>query len=159
MSMTITYSWSGGSRPLTRFKVTDVIKTWADESGPQVLSALKDETPVYKAPAADPHPRIGGRMRQATRYERTVRGKSVIMQFNAYTPYTKFVVGGTAAHAIEPRAARYLHYYDEVNEHFRKRVWHPGNAANNYPQRVVDAMRSELSASLMEKIREALEAS
>jgi hypothetical protein len=159
VSMSITYNWSGGRTPLQRFKALDAVKTWSDENGPKVLSALKDATPVYRKPPNDPRPRPSGRMRQSERYARTATGSAVTMSFNAYVPYTKYVIKPTAGHEIAARQRRTLLYYNTQGAHFPRSVWHPGTKGNNFPKRVMDDMRDGLTASLMEKLREALEAS
>lgn len=156
MSMTITYAWSGGNTPLRQFIVMDVVKTWADTVNPQVVQALKDKTPVYKAPAADPHPRPGGTLKKKTRSKRTYSANTLTSAFNSYTPYTRYVLDGTSAHEIVPVAARSLRYYDNIGVNFAKRVWHPGTHANNYPAQVLEEMRDHLSSSLADMLAEAM---
>lgn len=153
MSTSITYSWSSGGNPLDRIKILDSVGTWADKQGPSVREALKSETPVYQKPPNDPRPRPGGRLRRNTRYERSIDGVSVTLSFNSYTPYTRYVIDGTAGHAIKARAARRLLYYNIAGPHMPKEIWHPGTAPNNYPRRVLDARRDALRRSLLQQIR------
>jgi hypothetical protein len=155
----LTASWSGGSSPLDTFNLSKALIEWADEVGPAIRTQLKEKTPVYQAPAADPLPAPGGRMRDSETYTRSSGAAAVTMNFVAHVPYARYVVRPTVPHEIHAVAARYLHYYDDVAEHFARRVLHPGTAGNPFPRLVLDDMHDEIISNLRSRISEQLHSS
>lgn len=135
---------------------------WADEVGPEIRSKLKEEAPVGEGPRR-------GRLRDSIRYERRTHAPDVDMYFNAHTPYAKYVIDGTRAHEIYPKAARYLHFFQNVGgisvERFvgprgsaarSAHVNHPGTTANKFNVRAMEAMRPKIERRFTEIMREAM---
>ena len=136
--------------PLARFSWAKAATVWADEAGPLVRAALKDEAPVGQGERA-------GRLRDAIRYERQVNlGEGLVtLRFDSHTPYTKYVIDGTRPHLITAKAARALHWVDASGrDQFRRSVKHPGTKPNPFPERAV----FPLTGVLHEKFRAAIEA-
>ncbi len=153
MSMTITTSSSGNRR---RFVWMTAAVKWADTAGPAVRSALKAEAPVGTGPRA-------GRLRGAIRYHRNTTGSAVLLTFNAYTPYAKYVIEGTSAHAIYPVAARYLHFKGRGGQDVfvgprgsGAHVNHPGTKANPFNRKAMTAMRPVIQRMYTDIMREAM---
>lgn len=145
MSVSVQAKWEGGE-PLRHFSVLKAMTAWGDATGPYVRSLLKERTPV-----------VTGRMKESERYARTGYAAGIRLEWWAHTPYAKYVIYGTRPHIIEARAARYLHWYSASGgEHFAKRVKHPGNRPNPFPQEVMDAVKHEVVQDLRNRISDAL---
>jgi HK97 gp10 family phage protein len=120
-----------GRDPLRRFEWTRLAVRWADEVGPLTRTALKAKAPVGKGQGA-------GRLRDSIRYQRRTLGGAVVLEFTANTPYAKYVLSGTSAHEIRPKAARVLHWVDASgNDRFAAAVRHPGTKPNRFPEKAV----------------------
>lgn len=145
MSISIHSSWQGKPDELA-FKLKKATQTWADEVGPQVLDALKEQTPVRT-----------GRLKSSQRSSRTSAGATTRVEWNAHTPYAPYVVHGTKPHEIRPVAGRALRWVGAGGVHFAKVVHHPGTKANDYPGRVMDEMKDDVVANLVDKIQAALD--
>lgn len=145
MSIAVSATWSGGKPPLQRFQFLKAAGKWADDIGPKLRDAVKDETPVDS-----------GRMKRSERYERITSADTVSMRITAHVPYTPYVVKGARPHIIEPVAARALRWVGPRGPVFAKRVHHPGNKPNDFPSRVRNSMRQEIIDNLRQHIQEAL---
>lgn len=144
MSVTVKSTWK--HKPLEHFEMLKVLTEWGDATGPYVRSVLKERTPV-----------VTGRMKESERYARTGFAAGIRLEWRAYTPYAKYVIHGTRPHIIEAKAARYLRWWDSGGGvHFAKRVHHPGNKPNPFPQEVLDAVKAEVMHDLHERLNEAL---
>lgn len=155
----LTYRWSNGQRPMADADIGRALRGWADEIGPAVRDHLKDRTPVYRPPSADPHPAPGGRMRDSETYTSDYSDTSVTLTYAAHTPYAQYVISGARPHEITAVAARMLHYYTETDEKFRRSVFHPGNKPNPFPQEVLDEMQDEIMSNLKSRIHAEISAS
>jgi hypothetical protein len=62
--------------------------------------------------------------------------------------YWRWIVYGSGPHEITAKNANMLHWEDGSGDHFAKTVHHPGNKANNYPQRVAKSIISQRLAAL-----------
>jgi HK97 gp10 family phage protein len=129
---------------------------WADTAGPIVRTALKAEAPVGTGPRA-------GRLRDSIRYHRRTTGSSIQLVFNAYTPYAKYVIEGTRAHAIYPKAARYLHFQGRGGGDVfvgprgsGAHVNHPGTKANPFNRKAMDEARPIVQRLYTQIMREAM---
>jgi len=148
--------------PRQKFAWMAAAVKWADEVGPQIRSKLKEEAPVGEGGRR-------GRLRDSIRYERRTHNPDVDMYFNAHTPYAKYVIDGTRPHEIYPKAARYLHFFQNVGgasvERFvgprgsgarSAHVNHPGTRANKFNERAMDAMRPKIEQRFTEVMRDAM---
>lgn len=144
----LTYNWTNGQRPLADVDFGRALRGWADEVGPAIREELRQRTPIYRAPLANPTPPPGGRMRDSETYESQFADRSVTMNFTAHVPYARYVVGGAREHEITAVAARMLHYYTNTAEKWRYSVLHPGNKPNPFPREVLDDMRDEITSNL-----------
>lgn len=156
MTISVSYQWSGGASPLNRFSALRALTGWADDVGPAILQQLKDDAPVYQAPAADPNPRPGGRLRDSQTVSRKTEDGSLTLSFAAHTPYATYVRDGTLPHVIAARAARALRFYDDLGVRFAPYVLHPGTAANPWPRHVMDRMHDEIMSNLAGHIADEL---
>jgi hypothetical protein len=121
---------SGADRsPLRRFNFPAEASRWAAVVGPAVHDALRREAPVA--------PVKGGRLRDSVRFERHIGTGSAQLVFTADTPYTRYVLEGTAAHIIRPRTARALRFQHGGQTRFARLVQHPGTRANPFPTRAI----------------------
>lgn len=152
MSINVSAQWVGGFNPKQRFDILNATKTWADHWGPEILDQLKDATP-----------KVTGTMAAKERYSRVISGESVSMKFAGYASYTAYPVYGTKPHEIWPKAARYLHFMGAGGAHVfvgprgsQAHVNHPGNRANPFPKRVLDANRTEMLSDLHQRVHSAL---
>lgn len=129
--------------PLRRFQWSAAVTEFADQAGPMIRTALKDEAPV----ASGPNAVRPGRLRDAIRYSRsTIAGDSLKLEFSASPPYTKWVIGGTRPHEIAAVAAKTLHFIGgDGQDAFPRRVHHPGTAPNDFPRRALDSIQPDVS--------------
>jgi Bacteriophage HK97-gp10, putative tail-component len=141
--VSLTIELSGDSiadNPFARFNWTAAAGEWADEAGPMVRAALKQEAPVAPTSFSG---RKGGRLRDSIRYERETAVGSVTMLFTANTPYAGFVIEGTGPHVIAASAARALQFEMDGAVTYARRVNHPGTKANDFPERALGGLATE----------------
>lgn len=145
MSVSVKAIWSGGKSPLSTFQTMKALTAWSDEVGPKLRSAVKDETPERS-----------GRMKRSERYERKTSKGSVSMRVTAHVPYAPYVIKGARPHLIRPVAARALHWVGPQGGVFAKVVHHPGNKPNDFPRRVLQALRQDITDNLKDKLQREL---
>jgi len=112
---------------------------WADEVGPVIRDAVKDESPVAPATLVSPE---GGRLKKSIRYQRSVGAGSAQLLIYSTVPYAGYVIDGTQPHIIRYRNARFLRFAGQGQIMFRKQVNHPGTQPNDFPERAVTPMVS-----------------
>lgn len=124
---------------LSQFEWTSRAVGWADRLGPRLAAVIRREAPVSPGPN-------GGRLRDATRYERHTGIGVVRLEFHARNvPYVPYVLKGTRPHEIRARAALALHWKTPNGvSRFARVVHHPGTDANRYPRRAARLMASEI---------------
>lgn len=120
---------------------------WADTMGPTIASELQKVAPY-----------VTGRLQGSIRYQRGTGAEGVQMLFQSNVPYVPYVINGTAPHDIYPVAAKALAWPTNNPTNFAMAVHHPGSKPNNFPQRVMDSMRSEIIASFVLTVGEAVKA-
>jgi hypothetical protein len=114
--------------------------TFADVIGPKLARRIREHAPRGKGPKA-------GRLADSTRYTRQTRIGVVRMEFHSNVPYAPFVIRGTKAHDIVPKAAKVLHWTAPGGMGvFARRVHHPGTKPNPYPRAALNAMMPQLAA-------------
>lgn len=134
------------STPVSRFNWLRAISAWSDEVGPLVRTSLQGDAPVRTS-----------RLMRSIRYQRSISGSGdAHLEFTANVPYAKYVVHGTRAHLIRPKAARMLHWVDAHGSHFATIVHHPGTRPNNFPQRALDATKPFIIRRLVEAIDDSM---
>jgi hypothetical protein len=109
------------------------------QTGRILVPALKSETPVRT-----------GRLKNSTRFQ--IQGgpgdQRLEIRQGAKTPegthYLPFVVLGTRPHTIVPRGGGVLRFEIGGRTVFAKKVNHPGNRPNKYPQRVLNRARPQI---------------
>jgi hypothetical protein len=140
---------------------------WADTVGPVVLGGLRAGAPVGRAqevtnasPIATRH-RVGN-LRDSIRYAKEASATSTTATFTAYVPYAGYVIEGTRAHEIWPKAAKYLHFAAQGQEFFvgpkgtQAHVNHPGTAPNPFNRRVIEVLMDWIQETYREIMQEAL---
>lgn len=135
---------AGDSSRLTSLDVAAAMAEWAKKWSRLVTRELADEAPVGQDADA-------GRLRDSI-HEPGVEagGGRVAMTWTSEVPYAEFVIAGTAPHPIYPKNARALHW-DDV---FALHVEHPGTKPDPFPQRAIDRLLPEMTASLAELFEE-----
>lgn len=141
----------GDSEAFRSFKWTQLAVKFADEWGPKILTALRQEAPVAQEGAGS------GRLRDKLHFERKTLIGSLTMLFTDDVPYFPYVIHGTTGgQIIKPVAARALHWTIGGADVFAKQVTRGDTPANDFPSRVWDRMSEEVSNSFRETIREGL---
>lgn len=143
--MTIEIVNSSGRPPRNRFEWMVASRKFSDTAGPLIRTALKVESPVGDGPRR-------GRLRDSIRYERPIATPdNLVMSFNAYTPYARYVLDGTKEHDIYPKAARYLHFTGRGGGDVfvgprgsSAHVHHPGTKPNPFNKKAMDRVRPEV---------------
>lgn len=142
--------------PLARFSWAKAATTFADTAQPLVRDALKAKAPIGQGPRA-------GRLKKSIRSQRkTSLGEgSLEVRFTANVPYIEYVLGGTRAHTITPKAARALRFLQYGHAPgalvFAKRVQHPGTRANHFNLRAVVPLGPELQKLFEAAVKAAME--
>jgi hypothetical protein len=138
--------------PKIRFGWPVIGRAWARVVGPAYVKAL-----ARVAPIAPEGVEGRGRLRESFTYDAAVGSNTVILTFRSSSPYAGFVIDGTAAHDIAPRAARALHWQDGHADVFARLVHHPGTKPNPFPDRARDALAPWALAALDAITRENLD--
>lgn len=136
-------------------RVQEAMRRWSREVGPIAEEAVREHAPVYKGGGSGNH--FGGRpgyLRDSIRYE-PAGGYGARVVVGA--PYAKYVIDGTSPHRIEPRNATILHWVSGNEDHFAKRVDHPGNRPNRFPERALAPWGPVFATRLRELIKIATE--
>lgn len=137
----------GDAGALQRFKWTELSVKFADEWGPKILMALRQEAPVA--------PDGGGRLRDKLHFERRTLIGSITMLFTDDVPYFPYVIKGTTGgQVITPVAARALHWSSGGSDVFAMSVTRGDTPANDFPTRVWDRMAEEVQNGFRNIIRE-----
>lgn len=130
-----------------RFSFVRATSKWIDTVAPEVITAMKEEAPVRRAPG-------GGRLRDSITYRKGYGLSGVSVEFGSRVPYADFVENGTPPHVIRPRTAQVLRFVgrsgDVVYSHY---VNHPGMRPNPFSRRAME----RISPRLQREFREAVE--
>ena len=150
MSMSGIYT-EGDTAAFRSFRWTELATTWADEWGPILLNALRQEAPVSETATGS------GRLRDALHFERRTTIGSLTMLFTDDVPYFPYVIHGTTGgQVITPVATRALHWNTGGTDVFAKSVIRGDTPANDFPSRVWDRMAEEVTSAFRDTIREGL---
>jgi hypothetical protein len=147
VTFNITVSTSGPG--FSQFRWTEAAAKWAAEVGPIVRTEIERKAPVAQAPG-------GGRLRDSTRFTKSMTSGLVRITFSAGTPYARYVVDGTPPHLIQPRSARALHWRANGASHFARVVHHPGTRPNPYARRAIEPMLPLIQRRLQESVIESM---
>lgn len=129
---------AGDSSKLREFDALAAMSEWAKVWSRLVTAELAGEAPVGQDENA-------GRLRDSIGEPAIATGVGrVSMTWTSDVPYAEFVIGGTQPHPIYPKNVRALHW-DDV---FAMHVNHPGTKPDPFPQRAIDHLLPELTASL-----------
>lgn len=164
MSMTMQVS---GASPRFQFQWKVASVKFADTVGPVIRDAMKAAAPVGQPQEVTGSKPLRTRQRPGTlrdsiRYQRGGTGASTEISWFAYTPYAGFVIRGTKAHEIWPKAAKYLSFGRNGQQVFvgpkgtQAHVNHPGTAPNPFNRRVMDELMDWLQETYAEIMQEAL---
>lgn len=149
MSITMTVD-RPATTPWGRFRWEDAAAIWSREATPLGLQMLRAHTPVSRGPGA-------GRLRQSETSREEAGPGSLMIVFYTTVPYAKFVIGGTRPHPIAARKARALRWTDAVgNASFARRVNHPGNRPNPFPERAMHLIGPAAAHLFAEACKEAM---
>lgn len=129
---------SGDSSRLTGLDVAAEMAVWARKWASVVTAELAGEAPVG-------HDENAGRLRDSIGAPAIEAGAGrVSMTWTSDVPSVGFVIEGTQPHPIYPVNVRALHWDDVFAAH----VNHPGTKPDPFPQRAIDRLLPELTASL-----------
>lgn len=144
----LSFGMAGDSGAATRLQAFDAsikMVAWADRVGPLIKREMQNQAPVAKDGQAD-----AGRLKQSIAYDRKTRLGGVTLTFHTDVPYAPYVVEGTPRHDIDAKNARFLHFIArDGNEVFTKHVNHPGTHPDPFPQRAVDRLLPEITATFV----------
>lgn len=151
--MSVEITVKGGRVRFPEWSMPSFTTAWRKRVAPAVLEALRREAPVYKYD--DPELSRGqkkGDLRASIKLD-AVHGSE--MEFTADVPYAKYVISGTGPHPIEAKeSGPLLHWVRSGNDNYRRRVWHRGTAANDFPRRALDSVEPLIGRTLVETVRE-----
>lgn len=147
--MTFNIAVSSSGPGFSQFRWTEVAAKWAAEVGPVIRTEIERKAPVAQAPG-------GGRLRDSTRFTRSISSGVVRITFTANTPYAGYVVSGTPPHLIRPRSARALHWQAGGASRFARLVHHPGTRPNPYARRAIEPMLPLIQRRLQESVIESM---
>lgn len=152
MSLTLTVDRSG-IPSWQKFRWEDAAAIWSREATPLGLAMLRAHTPFGQGHQG------AGRLRQSTSSREEPGPGSLMITFYTTVPYARYVIGGTRPHPIAARNARALHWLGPggIGDHFARRVNHPGNRPNPYPERVMALIGPEVARLFAEAVKEAME--
>ena len=107
-----------------------VLALWKEEGSQQTIGFMRGIVPVKM-----------GFLRESIARRTTPKGFLVY----ATAPYAKFVDQGTSPHAIFPRSASVLRWFEPPGAPiFAKYVFHPGTKGQHFVQRTKEAMKQVL---------------
>lgn len=149
--MSIEIKVEGAKVSFAKWAFKPMAATWRGRIAPLVLTALRDEAPVYKYD--DPELSRGqkpGDLKNSIKLDSVGGsiGEGVEMTFISDVKYATYVVTGTRGHEITPTRALMLHWVRGGQPHFRDHVDHPGTKANNFPQRAIEKVQPEIGRTL-----------
>lgn len=128
----------GDSSKLAGLDVTAEMAAWAKKWSSVVTGELAGAAPVGQGENA-------GALRDSIGAPAIEAGAGrVSMTWTSDAPYAGFVIAGTSPHPIYPKNVKALHW-DDV---FALHVNHPGTQPDPFPQRAIDHLLPELTASL-----------
>lgn len=120
-------------------------RVWAADVGPMVKKELQAKAPVAAV--------NGGGLRKSIKYRTKVLASRAEMTFTA-VDYARFVIDGTVAHDIRPRAKKALWW--EGAQHPVPMVHHPGTKPNDFVRRAIVPLRPLIQAALDEALAAAI---
>lgn len=134
----------GDSSKLDGFDATAAMAEWAKKWANLVTAELAGEAPVGEGENS-------GALRDSIGAPSIEAGAGrVSMTWTSDVPYAGFVIEGTSPHPIYPKNVKALHW-DDV---FALHVNHPGTQPNPFPQRAIDRLLPEMTASLADLFEE-----
>lgn len=131
-------SLEGDSSKLEDLDPLAAMAKWARTWSRAVTAELVNEAPVGTGDGS-------GGLRDSIHEPPVETGLGrVSMTWTSDKSYAEYVLAGTSPHPIYPKNAKALHW-DDV---FAAYVNHPGTQPNPFPQRAIDHLLPELTASL-----------
>lgn len=94
-----------------------------------------------------------GKFRKSIAFRTSQTGNTVGFSTYSAQPLGKWIIGGTKAHPIRARRARFLRFFwpkgpDGPREYFFRKVQHPGTQPNPYHRRATDKWMPEADTEL-----------
>jgi hypothetical protein len=150
---------SGSRVNFSRWNFTILNSTWRNRVAPVVLEALRAEAPEYKYDDASlSRGQKRGDLKNSISIESVGGGLgSAEMVFISDAPYAKYVISGTGGHGIPTgglAAGKILHWERSGTHTYRRWVYHPGTAPNNFPDRAVTAVQPLVGTTLSAIVRD-----
>lgn len=135
---------------LRSFQTTRALVSFADSAGPRILTGLRQWAP-YRADGKGRH------LRDSIRMERATSGTGVTVTFSSDVPQATFVIEGTRAHPIEPKAKSFLSWVgSDGNRVFTRYVNHPGTSPNPFPRHLWEYMQESVAGEFLRTIEREL---
>lgn len=132
--------------PLGHFNWAARAAAWSDHIGPLMRAELMKQAPKKTE-----------RLAKSIRYRRHVLADGLKVEWTANVPYAEFVIKGTKAHEIRPKAARALHIMDSHGAMgFAAFAHHPGSKPNDFPKRAADALGTRIVETFRAAVTEGL---
>lgn len=130
---------------LRRFKWATAASEAADRIAPTIRDALKVAAP-YAPGGGHKH------LRDSFTWKRETSTETMRLTFFAGVPWARYVLEGTSAHVVRPRAARALHW-DDV---FSMSAHIPAHPANHFPDKAWRSVAEVVKAEFASSIRDAI---
>jgi len=136
---------------LARFNWASAATQAADRMSPVIAAALTKRVPYKDGP--------GRHMRDTLRFNRETTTSELRLTFGYTAPWASYVLHGTRAHTITPKAARALHWVEDGGQSRFAMVAHiPAIPANRFPEKawedVKEAVQVEFRNAMEVAFRE-----
>lgn len=145
---------------LRRFRFATVATEFVDVAAPGIVTALREAAPYSKSDVGSHK-----HMRDSFRYARTSSTDSVLLTVTNTAPQTRFVLHGTRAHDVFPKASGFLvggdhplvFFWEKVGKVVASFGWHglpfgfaeiPAHAPNRFNTRAWAEVREPVAREL-----------
>jgi hypothetical protein len=145
--VTINVSVSGADRTL-KFDWPAAAASWAETVTPTALAMMRANAPFRT-----------GYLREHISARTEASAGQVMVVLYTTVPYTRFIIGGTRPHVIEPRnakALRWIAHSGHGGPVFAKRVQHPGTKPDDFPARAIEPLTPMLLSRFTAAVQEAI---
>lgn len=152
--MSIQIKVEGAKVSFAKWAFKPMAATWRSRIAPVVLTALKEEAPIYKyADAELSRGENPGDLKKSIKLDSVGGsiGEGIEMVFISDVPYAKYVVSGTRGHRIPLSGdAQPMLHWTRVpwGPMYRLSVNHPGTTANNFPKRAIERVQPVVGREL-----------
>ena len=141
---------SGADRSL-RFDWKAASGAWGADVQPLATRSMRLMSPVGAGPTA-------GNLRQSVSSRLEPSAGQMWVVIYGTVPYLPYVLGGTRPHVIAARNAKALRWIPNRGHGpvmFAKSVNHPGTKPNDFPERAIAPVQTQILQSFVDAVREA----